>query len=84
MEVVTGGEGLHLEEPVLAGERQRALVAEALEGVRIALSGATQRRPEELVCEDIRGAARALGHITGDELTPDLLDEIFSRFCLGK
>jgi tRNA modification GTPase len=39
---------------------------------------------EELVCEDIRAAAGALGRITGEELTTDLLDEIFSRFCLGK
>ena len=36
------------------------------------------------MCEDIRAAAQALGRITGEELTPDLLEEIFSRFCLGK
>ena len=82
--VATGGEGLQLEEPVLAGERQRALVAEALEANRAASAGACQGGREELVCEDIRAAVRVLGHITGEELTPDLLDEIFSRFCLGK
>jgi tRNA modification GTPase len=82
--VGTGGEGLQLEEPVLAGERQRALVAEALEATTAARAGAWQGAREELVCEDIRGAVTALGRITGEELTPDLLDEIFSRFCLGK
>ena len=84
MHVATGGEGLQLEEPVLAGERQRALVGEALEATVAARAGAREGGREELVCEDIRVAAKALGRITGEELTPDLLDEIFSRFCLGK
>lgn len=82
--LVTSDRGLHLEEPVLATERQRGLVAEALAGVRSALEGARHRRDEELVCEDLRMAIGALGRITGEELTPDLLDEIFSRFCIGK
>jgi tRNA modification GTPase len=83
-EVASGGEGLHLDEPVLAGERQRSLVEEALDFTRTALRGAKTAQPEELVCEDIRGAVRSLGRITGEELTPDLLDQIFSRFCIGK
>ncbi len=83
-QIITGGEGLHLEEPVLATERQRGLVSEAADRAGAALAGAARHRDEELVCEDIRGAVQALGRITGEELTPDLLDEIFSRFCLGK
>jgi tRNA modification GTPase len=83
-EIITGREGLHLEEPVLATERQRGLVSEAADRAGAALAGAARHRDEELVCEDIRGAVQALGRITGEELTPDLLDEIFSRFCLGK
>lgn len=82
--VITGGEGLHLEEPLLATERQRALVAEALERTEAALAGASTGQNEELVCEDIRGAAQALGRMTGEDLTADLMDEIFSRFCIGK
>jgi tRNA modification GTPase len=83
-QIITGGEGLHLEEPVLATERQRGLVSEAADRAGAALAGAARHRDEELVCEDIRGAVQSLGRITGEELTPDLLDEIFSRFCLGK
>ena len=33
---------------------------------------------------DLRAAIHALGEITGDEITESLLDEIFSRFCIGK
>lgn len=83
-QVVTGGEAFHLEEPILAGERQRVLTEEACESLEAALVGAARAGGEELVCEDIRGAVAALGRITGEELTPDLIDEIFSRFCLGK
>jgi tRNA modification GTPase len=83
-EVITGQGKIHVEEAVLANERQRGLVEAASESVSAALSGLAQGKGEELVCEDIRNAARALGAITGEDLTADLLDEIFSRFCLGK
>jgi tRNA modification GTPase len=82
--LVTSDRGLHLEEPVLATERQRSLVAEAVAAAQAALQNARRHRDEELVCEDLRSAIQAVGRITGEELTPDLLDEIFSRFCIGK
>ena len=83
-QVITGGEDFQLEEPVLAGERHRVLVGEAHESIGAALDGAYQGAGEELVSEDIRAAASALGRLTGEYLTPDLIDEIFSRFCVGK
>lgn len=41
-------------------------------------------RAAELVAEDLRGAARALGSITGHVDVEDLLGKIFSEFCIGK
>ncbi len=38
----------------------------------------------ELIAEDFRAAATALGRITGHIDVEDLLDHIFSRFCIGK
>jgi tRNA modification GTPase len=38
----------------------------------------------ELVAEDVRLAARALGRVTGRVDVEDLLDVIFSDFCIGK
>ena len=49
-----------------------------------ALRGLGADLPVELIAEEIRGAVRALGLITGEELVPDLIDEIFRRFCIGK
>jgi len=41
-------------------------------------------RPHELIAEDLRKAARALGSITGHVDVEDLLGKIFSEFCIGK
>jgi tRNA modification GTPase len=41
-------------------------------------------RAAELVAEDLRQAQNALGEITGEFTTEDLLDRIFASFCIGK
>ena len=38
----------------------------------------------ELIAEDLRHAAQSLGRISGQVDVEDLLDEIFSSFCIGK
>lgn len=71
-----GGEGLFM-----ARERHMR----ALEEARSHLDGATQQgRHLELFAEELRLAQEALGAITGDFTSDDLLGEIFSRFCIGK
>jgi tRNA modification GTPase len=81
---VVGEGGVDLDEPILATERQSALAGEAAERVNAALRGLGGDLPVELIAEEIRGAVLALGLITGEELVPDLIDEIFRRFCIGK
>ncbi len=60
----------------------------ALEKTRTALCAArenlTYHREEETLAIDIRMAAAALGEITGDTADIDILDRIFSQFCIGK
>ena len=66
--------------------RRRHLVA--LDGALAALDdasrGAARGVGSELVAEDLRLAQRALGEITGEFTTDDLLGRIFATFCIGK
>lgn len=47
-------------------------------------SPATTATTIELIAEDLKQAQRALGEITGEVTTEDLLGKIFSEFCVGK
>ncbi|QHT71189.1 tRNA uridine-5-carboxymethylaminomethyl(34) synthesis GTPase MnmE [Rhodocytophaga rosea] len=48
------------------------------------LGSINQNRTGDLLALDIRHALRYLGEITGEITTEDLLDTIFSKFCIGK
>ena len=72
------------EAPLVTRARHRELVEEALAAVVRGLQGARRSVGAELVSEDLRLAARALGRITGSIDAEDLLDRIFSQFCVGK
>jgi tRNA modification GTPase len=52
--------------------------------VDAAAAALARRRAFELFAEDLRLAQRALGEITGEFTSEDLLGEIFGSFCLGK
>jgi tRNA modification GTPase len=43
-----------------------------------------ERSSFELVAEELRQAQRALGEITGEMTSDDLLASIFGQFCIGK
>ena len=79
-----GEDGLRLDEPFLATERQQGLVLQASDATRRAAEAVRAGVAEELICEDVREAVGSLGRVTGEELVPDLLDEVFRRFCIGK
>jgi tRNA modification GTPase len=46
--------------------------------------GLTQQLPGDLLALEIRYALNALGEITGEVTTNDLLGNIFGKFCIGK
>ncbi|MCW5771401.1 MAG: tRNA uridine-5-carboxymethylaminomethyl(34) synthesis GTPase MnmE [Rhodospirillaceae bacterium] len=66
--------------PVITRARHRAALRECVEHLDRARGGTAS----ELVAEDTRLAARALGRITGRVDVEDLLDIIFRDFCIGK
>lgn len=71
-------------EPEIAvNERQARLLETALHHAREAV-GQMAGQAWELAAVNWRGALQATGEITGKTHTPDILDTIFSRFCIGK
>jgi tRNA modification GTPase len=81
---VAGWEGDASGETVfLAHERHLQALAQAAHHLESAQAQARVERLE-LFAEELRLAAGALGQITGEVSTEDLLGRIFSRFCIGK
>ena len=68
---------------LLTRERHRVAVEEALEFIDRAMIS-VHGTGVELIAEDIRLAARAIGKITGNVSVDDILDRLFSSFCIGK
>ncbi|MEZ5939639.1 MAG: tRNA uridine-5-carboxymethylaminomethyl(34) synthesis GTPase MnmE [Hyphomonadaceae bacterium] len=73
-----------MEAPTITRTRHRLLVEEAAERVRAAIAAHRAGRGPELISEELRLAARALGQVIGVVDVEDLLDRIFSEFCIGK
>ncbi|WP_457755708.1 tRNA uridine-5-carboxymethylaminomethyl(34) synthesis GTPase MnmE [Thermodesulfatator indicus] len=70
---------------VVPNLRQKMAIENALKATEQAISNLkkTDIYPE-LIAIDLRDALSSLGEITGETTTEDLLDRIFSNFCLGK
>ncbi len=65
--------------------RHKALLLDAQESLEQAMANLDQDNgSSELVSIDLRQAYDRLGEITGSTAPPDVLDDIFSRYCIGK
>jgi tRNA modification GTPase len=67
----------------LTRERHRHALETVLEALRRALQEPATNR-EDLIAEELRLAAAALGKLTGRIDVEDVLDVIFRDFCIGK
>lgn len=65
-------------------ERHLSLLDRAAQSVESARAGLAAGDPSDLAAVGLHAAARALGEIVGQEAAPDLLETVFSRFCVGK
>ena len=75
---------INSESLIISNTRHKQALYRALENCDTALSRINVNEYLDLISIYITAAMKALGEITGDELEEDLLNKIFSEFCVGK
>ena len=68
----------------LSDSRSISLLKKSLQHIEIALTSINNNEPIDIVEIEIKEAWNALGEIIGETYTEELLDNLFSKFCLGK
>jgi tRNA modification GTPase len=84
MLAMVGERTVETESGMLTSLRQYQAVAATLEGLGAAGAAAGQNIPHEMVLLDLYGALRHLDSLTGETTSDDILNLIFSTFCIGK
>lgn len=72
------------QEVVITNIRHKNLIDKAIESTKKAKETMKQQMPIDIIAIFIKDILEDLGNITGEIVTEDIIDEIFSKFCLGK
>jgi tRNA modification GTPase len=81
---VFSGQVVTADEPLVSSPRHKDLLARALGHLKAAQDSYNEGMASDFVAIDLTTAVDALGEITGETATEDLLEAIFSNFCIGK
>lgn len=82
-QVLLGGKGM-ADAQLLTNPRHSEALKRAVEHVQDALKSHANAAHYELQAMDLMAALAAIGEVTGEQIDRDLLDTIFSTFCIGK
>ena len=72
------------EEIYITNARQKNALVNALESMKKVIESIENGMPEDFYSIDLMDAYEELGNITGESMGEDLVNEIFSKFCMGK
>lgn len=81
---VYGGEMGYSSEVMVTNVRHKDLLIKAKNSISGAIDGIRMQTPLDLVSIDIRQCLEYIGEITGETVREDIIDRIFSQFCIGK
>jgi tRNA modification GTPase len=81
---IRGNSGAEVEQGFLTNVRHRGLIGDSLAALEAAKRAVAQKIPHEMLLLDLYNALRPLDAITGATTTDDILNLIFSTFCIGK
>ena len=69
---------------IVTNLRHKNLISKAIENVKKARNTVQENMPIDIIAIFIKDILEDLGNITGEVVTDDIINEIFSKFCLGK
>ena len=78
------GKAISAEDGLLGNVRHKNALYRAKEAMQRALTTIITHMPEDFISMDLQEANVALGEITGDSVDEEVIDRIFTKFCLGK
>ncbi len=84
LKLVRGGIVTSGEREAMINERHKSLLLNVKYNIEQSLDTLQEDTSPELIALDLRAAIDALGEVTGETTTEDLLDRIFLQFCIGK
>ena len=71
-------------EVLITNIRQKNLISKAIEDVNNTRNSISNNMPVDIIAISVKEILEDLGKITGEEVSEDIINEIFSKFCLGK
>ena len=83
-DIFSTGHGELNEELVITDLRQQKELEEAKESLRLVREAIAEGQTEDIFAVDLSDAYRHLGYIIGEEMEDDVVDRVFSEFCMGK
>lgn len=69
---------------LITNVRHKNIITKAIENVKKATEALNMNMPIDIITIYIKDILEVLGEITGEVVTEDIINEIFSKFCLGK
>lgn len=83
-EIFFDGEVTCNDEIYITNIRHKTALQETLHSLNLVIKSIEDEMPEDFYSIDLMNAYKELGSIIGEEVEDDLVNEIFSKFCMGK
>ncbi len=83
-EVILGEESFNLEDKIIVNSRHKAILQNVNFLIKNALKAMENKLSEEFTSSDLKIAYDLLGEIIGETIKDDILNGVFSQFCIGK
>ncbi|NLK37397.1 MAG: tRNA uridine-5-carboxymethylaminomethyl(34) synthesis GTPase MnmE [Epulopiscium sp.] len=83
-ELFLGDENTLVGEEILGNTRHKTVLFHAKEAMERVIATIESGMPEDFISMDLQEANQLLGEITGDSVDEEIIDRIFTKFCLGK